>query len=135
MFQGLTNLRKLWLDHNRLTGQIPTEMGIAPLTILSLSHNHFASRGMPASLLGSLTELEQLMVPIGMPLSEELLVPTEIGLLTNLRRLDLFVSPEMWFKLSSHKRERSEIATLYNLESFRVGTQGNDDEMIDVLEM
>ncbi len=85
-------------------------------------------------MLGSLTRLEQLSVPVGMPLSEEqLVVPTELGLLTNLRRLDMFVSPDLWFKLSSHQWERSEVSALYSLESFRVGTQGSDDEMIDVL--
>ncbi|CAB9526300.1 Leucine Rich Repeat [Seminavis robusta] len=135
-FGNLTSLRKLSLDHNRFSGWIPEAIVSAPLVELQLSHNHFSGGGLPASMLGSLTHLEHLSAPIltagalGTE-GDDLVIPTELGLLTRLHSLDMYVPPALWLSLKSHKWERSEVAVLYNLDRARIGTEASDEELID----
>ena len=82
---NLTNLTELDLNHNQLSGEIPAELGsLTNLTGLDLSHNQLSSE-IPAEL-GSLTTLEALSLYHNR-LSGE--IPESLGGLTNLVELYL----------------------------------------------
>ena len=82
---GLTDLQELWLSHNELSGEIPTELGnLTNLEWLDLSKNEL-SGAIPAEL-GNLTSLTLLFLHEN-ELSGE--IPTELGSLTSLKRLYL----------------------------------------------
>ena len=82
---NLTNLRYLVLNQNRLSGEIPSELGnLANLRYLELDQNRLSGE-IPAEL-GNLTNLERLV------LSDNQLtgtIPKELGNLTNLTHLEL----------------------------------------------
>ena len=82
---GLTDLQELWLSHNELSGEIPTELGnLTNLEWLDLSKNELSGE-IPAEL-GNLTSLTLLFLHEN-ELSGE--IPTELGSLTSLKRLYL----------------------------------------------
>ena len=82
---NLANLRYLVLNQNRLSGEIPSELGnLASLRYLELDQNRLSGE-IPAEL-GNLTNLERLV------LSDNQLtgtIPKELGNLTNLTHLEL----------------------------------------------
>ena len=82
---NLANLRYLVLNQNRLSGAIPSELGnLASLRYLELDQNRLSGE-IPAEL-GNLTNLERLV------LSDNQLtgtIPKELGNLTNLTHLEL----------------------------------------------
>ena len=82
---NLANLRYLELNQNRLSGEIPSELGnLANLRYLELDQNRLS--GEIPSELGNLTHLERLV------LSDNQLtgtIPKELGNLTNLTHLEL----------------------------------------------
>lgn len=133
-FGNLTSLRKLWLDHNSFTGSVPSQMGGLPLVKLHLSHNQFENGGLPANLLASLTRLEHLVVSISTASSEEqdVVIPTEVGLMSNLRHLDLYLPERTRSSLASHQWQRSEVATLHKLETLRIASETSGEELVDL---
>ena len=82
---NLAHLRYLVLNQNRLSGEIPSELGnLASLRYLELDQNRFSGE-IPAEL-GNLTHLERLV------LSDNQLtgaIPKELGNLTHLTHLEL----------------------------------------------
>ena len=82
---NLAHLRYLVLNQNRLSGEIPSELGnLASLRYLELDQNRFSGE-IPAEL-GNLTNLERLV------LSDNQLtgtIPKELGNLTHLTHLEL----------------------------------------------
>ena len=131
-FGSLTFLRKLWLDHNEFTGRLPSELGNLPLVKLHISHNPFDGGGLLPSSLASLTELEHLVASVS---ADELdvVVPTEIGTMTNLRHLHLYVPEEIWSSLSSHQWQRSEVAALHKLDTLRIASEESGAEPVDLI--
>ena len=82
IFDGFTNLKKLYLYYNRLT-KLPESIGnLTNLEILWLEHNYLTK--LPESI-GNLTNLEALRLSYN-KLTE---LPDSIGNLTNLEELDL----------------------------------------------
>ena len=82
----LASLLELYLDHNELSGEIPAELGdLTNLQLLYLNSNELSGE-IPAEL-GDLTNL-QLLYLNGNRLSGE--IPAELGRLTNLRGLILW---------------------------------------------
>ena len=82
---GLTNLRLLGLYFNQLTGEIPAELGgLANLKSLSLAYNQFTGE-IPAEL-GGLTILRELYLSSNQFTGE---IPSELGGLPKLERLEL----------------------------------------------
>lgn len=137
-FGKLTSLRKLWLDHNAFTGRVPADIGDLPLVKLHLSHNHFDGGGLPAFLLASLTNLEQLVTSISSSTAvfsweeQDPVIPTEIGLMTKLRHLDLYVLESTWSSLSLHKWQRSEVASMHTLDSLRIASETSGETLVDL---
>ncbi|CAB9521321.1 leucine Rich Repeat [Seminavis robusta] len=83
-FEGTETLTKLDISANRLTGRIPSEVGLFPLTYLYLDHNSMTG-SLPLELFyqGS---IEWLLLG-----NNDLtgILPSEVGLLTNLNYLFL----------------------------------------------
>ena len=83
---NLTNLKKLTLGNNELTGPIPPELGnLTNLTFLSLSSNELTGPIPPE--LGQLTQLEILEISHNRLTGP---IPSELGQLTSLLSLNLF---------------------------------------------
>ena len=131
-FGNLSSLRKLWLDHNEFTGKVPLELGNLPLMKLHISHNSFDGGGLLPSLLVSLTKLEDLVASVNVD-GLDVVVPTEIGLMTKLRHLHLYVPEDTWSSLSSHQWQRSEVATLHKLDTLRIAAEESGVEPVDLV--
>ncbi len=103
---NLANLENLWLYENRLSGEIPPELGsLANLKSLELAQNRLSGEIPPE--LGNLANLEDLYLWVNQ-LSGE--IPPELGNLANLE--DLYLSAN---ELSGEIP--SELGNLANLES------------------
>jgi Leucine-rich repeat (LRR) protein len=88
----------LWLDHDNLVGTLPLELYMLTfLETLSLGANHL--QGTMSSLVGQLTALQGLVIRNQENAGH---IPTEIGILTNLRAIGLendhtgAVPTELW---------------------------------------
>ena len=83
---NLTNLRWLYLRNNQLTGEIPAELGsLTNLKVLYLHRNQLTGE-IPAEL-GNLANLQTLHLYSNRLTGE---IPAELGDLTNLKWLDLY---------------------------------------------
>ena len=133
--ENLSSLKKLWLDHNSFTGVLPVELRNLPLKRMSTSHNNFQRGGFSAELMSSLTDLEVLVATFDVPLPQDdfdVVLPTELGLMINLRHLELYIPEATRSSISEHKWQRSEIGLLHRLYSLRVASEGGE-ELTDVL--
>ena len=115
---NLTNLEELSLDDNQLTGEIPAELGnLAILEWLILDRNQLTGE-IPAEL-GNLTNLEWLTMNTNQLTGE---IPAELGNLANLEELSLRDN-QLTGEISS------ELGNLINLEKLYLSNNQLVDEI------
>ena len=104
---------RLFLENNRLTGEIPAELGSLTNLVRLLLHANQLTGGIPAEL-GSLAGLEELFLNNNQLTGE---IPAELGSLTNLE----------WLRLSGNQLTGeipAELGSLAGLEGLFLGENG-----------